>query len=590
MNHRAEGAQQAVLVDRGHARQPVADRFFGLRFGLVAVLDAGLMACAQQIDQTQRDHRRAQQRIDRRINAIGQARLPQIAIEGAQPVGLPRGKAHAHDQPVEPVILARAMQHRGQRILDDRRMAQHLAQRLPAAQRQHEIMDRTQRQIARFQRGGDRVDHAETEILQRGHDIRQDQRTMALIEFQAQLPFLVAGQAIEAHAALVGIVIGRAGDAAQVADVLRGLGRAIEVAIGNGEGPGIAPGDGGGAARFLAAGDFGLDRIAPSAQHRAQTGVQRRLIGFGTGLQRLVHRQGKAQLGQIGSLDLKAPVDHLAAGGLAQHLGDFVADLGGHRIARQPDEGVEMPFQRSADQRDARARAVDQAHHGQRHTLHIDIGKADHQIMGQAGHRMGQHLARMAVGAEFMLFQQRGELRAHQRHMARRGGQRGAGPYPRMDRERGQLAFLDHRQDEQVERHPAVDMGDPVRFDDQRQAPRPAPRQKLVEPGKAAGIGGRGEQFPRAFPTNAQRAGLRTVAAAHDMAQLRQHPVVEPEQQGGALGPVHRVQGGGIIDHGALNRGPIAHRRAHIAQRDAQRRRNGRARARIRPRGFQIDH
>ena len=413
---------------------------------------------------------------------------------------------------------------------------------------------------------------------------------MALIEFQAQLPFLVARQAIEAHAALMGIVIGRAGDAAQMADVLRGLGRAIEVAVGNGEGPGIAPGDGGGAARFLGAGDFGLDRIAPSAQHRAQTGVKRRLIGFGAGLVALVHREGEAQLGQIGSLDLKAPVDHLAAGGLAQHLGDFVADLGGHRIARQPDEGVEMPFQRRADQRDARARAVDQAHHGQRHTLHIDIGKADHQIMGQAGHGMGQHLARMAIGAEFMLFQQRGELRAHQRHMARRGGQRGAGPYPRMDRERGQLALLDHRQDEQVERHPAVDMRDPVRFDDQRQAARPAPRQKLVEPCKAAGIGGRGEQFPRAFPANAQRAGLRSVAAAHDMAQLRQHSVIEPAQQGRALGPVHRVQGGGIIDHGALDRGPIAHRRAHIAQRDAQRRRNGRARARVRPRGFQIDH
>ena len=59
-----------------------------------------------------------------------------------------------------------------------------------------------------------------------------------------------------------------------------------------------------------------------------------------------------------------------------------------------------------------------------------------------------------------------GHAPPQQRHGFGRGGQRRAGPDPGMHRKRGDLAVLDHRHDEQVERNMAVDQRKPVRLDD----------------------------------------------------------------------------------------------------------------------------
>ena len=71
------------------------------------------------------------------------------------------------------------------------------------------------------------------------------------------------------------------------------------------------------------------------------------------------------------------------------------------------------------------------------------------------------------------------------------------------------------------------------------------------------------------------------------MAQLGQHPVLEPAQQRGAFA----VGGGiGIGGHRGLHRGPIGHGGADIGQRRGQRLFQRTALAGIGARGFQIDH
>jgi len=73
------------------------------------------------------------------------------------------------------------MEHGGQRILDNRRMVEHIAQGHAARQGEHEIMNQAQRFLAAFQWGGDGVDHAEAEVFERGHHIGEDERAVALV-------------------------------------------------------------------------------------------------------------------------------------------------------------------------------------------------------------------------------------------------------------------------------------------------------------------------------------------------------------------------------------------------------------------------
>src|SRR3546814_13394799 len=81
------------------------------------------------------------QRIDDRGDAVVQTRLPQITEPRAQPVGLALGKAEPRHQPIKRVVLAMAVEHTGQGILDKRSEAQDPARVAASRKRQREIID-----------------------------------------------------------------------------------------------------------------------------------------------------------------------------------------------------------------------------------------------------------------------------------------------------------------------------------------------------------------------------------------------------------------------------------------------------------------
>ena len=178
---------------------------------------------------------------------------------------------------------------------------------------------------------------------------------------------------------------------------------------------------------------------------------------------------------------------------------------------------------------------------------------------------MDERFAGMASGAKTKFAEQAIELRPHARDPIGRGGQRGAGPHARMDRQRNDLTAFEHGHDEQIERHLAVDQRDAVGLDDQRRARRfgaaiPGP----IKPRKRAFIRGIREQrrsggaaHPQCFPNAA-------IAAADNVAELSEHAVSEPAEQRCAflIG-----QGARIILHRGLHARPIGDGGVNISQR-----------------------
>ena len=74
---------------------------------------------------------------------------------------------------------------------------------------------------------------------------------------------------------------------------------------------------------------------------------------------------------------------------------------------------------------------------------------------------------------------------------------------------------------------------------------------------------------------------------AHNVAQLGQHPVLEPAQQGRALAVGQLV---GIISHSLLELRPVRHCGANIAQRGAERGLKRAAQLCVRAASLKIDH
>ena len=423
------------------------------------------------------------------------------------------------------------------------------------------------------------LDHAEAEVLERRDRIGQRDRPGPLVQLQAQGTGLVPGHGVKTGiAARPGLAF--TGQLAQPGNALRGFGGAIGAAIGQRESLGIARGNGGGARGVLAGGNLALDRLVPAAQHPLQAGIERGLVGQAGHFGQVEHI---AQHGEA-ALDLKSPVEHRCPGGFDQHGFHLQAGAGRHDVARQPDEGEEVAHQRGRNQRQLGTRPVNQAHHRGGDALQVILGKADQQVVRQCMQCMDQRLAGMALGREAEAGHQVRQLRAHPRHLGRRGGQPRAGPDPGMDRQAIELALFEHRNDEQVERSAAVDIADRVGLDHQQ---RPIARALPFEPGEGAVIGNRPEQ--RLGPTlaDAQRARLGAIAVAHDMAQLGQHPVLEPAQQRRALAIGQAI---GIGSHGFLQTRPVGHGGADITQRGAQRRFQLAAGAGIGAAGFEVDH
>ena len=170
VHQRAERTQQAIVIDRGNARQSGHNPACCVLCCRCAIAHkGGIVARNERVDQPARNFGRVLQRIDHGGNGISHARLPQIAEPRAQPVGLARRKADRHDQPVERVVLGRAVQHRGQRPFDGVRAREQRVGRGVGRMRDKKIMDEAE--LALVERGRHFLEHAEAEVFEHGHGV-----------------------------------------------------------------------------------------------------------------------------------------------------------------------------------------------------------------------------------------------------------------------------------------------------------------------------------------------------------------------------------------------------------------------------------
>ena len=582
LDQRAVEPQQAVVVDRRHLAQRSAKRAVGgVDCARAVARKGGIVARGEQREQRAGRLRSVAQRIHDGGNAEAHPALAQIAEPRAQPVGVARVEPGGDDQAVERIVLGFTVEHLGNRALDRGGAGQHRVFGLTRGQCEEEIVDRGDPPAIDQRR--DFLHHPEAEVLEHRNRIGQRQRALALVELEPQAG-AGSGQAIEPRGAAGGGLA--SAQPAQHADVGSRLSGAIETAIGGRERLGKAGGERGGAGGIVVVRQLGLDRLRPAANHRLELGVERVLVRRPPGLADIDH---EAQQRQAAALDLQAPVEHIGLGRAFEQRLDLEPQRGRKDIARQPDEREQVAGERCLDQRQLGPRTIDQAHHGGGDPRQVRFGEPDQQVVRQRGQRVDQAFARMAARIEPEPVHQLGKLTAHPRDPVGRGGQRGAGPHPGVDRKRGDGPVLDHRHDEQVERNPAVDVGDAVGLDDQRC--QSVALAVTVEPLEGSIERGGGEQAARALAADPEQARLAAVALAQDVAELGQHPVVEPAQQRRALG----IFGGlgdplGIGEHCGLQLRPVGNCGMNIAQYRCERSSEQTALAGVAALGLEIDH
>ncbi len=119
VDHCLVKSQQTIVVDRLDLGEATLDRLARFRDRLITALaECGVVARGEQRDQRAGDIGGAAQRIHDRIDRKAHARLTQIAIEGAQQVGLARGQRRFGHQPVERIALGLTVEHGSHRLLD----------------------------------------------------------------------------------------------------------------------------------------------------------------------------------------------------------------------------------------------------------------------------------------------------------------------------------------------------------------------------------------------------------------------------------------------------------------------------------------
>ena len=321
-----------------------------------------------------------------------------------------------------------------------------------------EIVDESVTVLA--QAGGQFADHAVAEILQHRHRFGQRKRAVRLVDLE---PLIIALRGrIEVDRAI--LRPGEVGDAQHVFG--RFLGGADVAVIGR-EGRGPAQREAGGAGRRDAIGQCRLYVAFPAAHHLFQPRVERRGIGHDPRLAK-IDREADHRDGAVFERD--RPVEDAAVRRLGQHLADGHAARGGEIVAREPDEGEEVPPERRAQQDELGPRAIGKAHRGERERFHrCGIDRGD-EVVRQRGHRMGQRLAGVAGRVEAELGLHVGQPLAQHGDAARRGVQRGGGPQARMDRQAGDRAALPDRHHDEIDRHAAMDRRDQARLEEQRRS------------------------------------------------------------------------------------------------------------------------
>ena len=199
----------------------------------------GIVLRAEQGDERARDVGRMLERCDDGRQAEAHPGLAEVAEPGPEPLGFLRGEAGGDDQRIEEIVLVIAVEHFGDRRLDRLGALEQAFGGDPDRQAELEIVDRAE--FAVLEPGRNLAEHAEPEILERGHCVRKREHALLLVDFQPQPVALVVGQAMEpraAHGRAIGTLF--VGQVAQPADIGRRLERAVIRPVAKRERRGVA--------------------------------------------------------------------------------------------------------------------------------------------------------------------------------------------------------------------------------------------------------------------------------------------------------------------------------------------------------------
>ena len=170
---------------------------------------------------------------------------------------------------------------------------------------------------------------------------------------------------------------------------------------------------------------------------------------------------------------------------------------------------------------------------------------------------MAQRLAAMAVRIESEFRLHFGKPGAQQRHVLDRGGERLAGPQAGMDADGGDPAIFANRNDDEIERDPAVNRGAAIGLGDERH--RPALFEIANGAHAAAFVGGLTRQAE-----DAERFARLPDRPFDMIAEQGHRPIGEPAQQGRAC--FIALDQFGIVAHPLLHRRPVVDRGANVGQ------------------------
>ncbi len=296
---------------------------------------------------------RGAQRVDHGEDRERQAGLAQITVERPQPVGLARFERRAENQAIEDVVLGEPVEHGRDRQLDGVGPGEHVGRIIAPVELQFEVVHGGALGAGKF--GRQLRQHAEAEILERRHRVGQRHRAALLVDLEAQFTRRVAVEPVEAGVPAERAVGIERGEVAQAFDVARRFRGAEGAAIALRESLGIARGERGRAARLDGLCQLALDGLAPAAQHRLQAAIDPGLIGRGIMAAKVEH---VAEHREVAAFDDQAPVERLGPGFLDEQSLHLRQHFGREGVARQPNEGEQVPRQRRRDELEARARAV----------------------------------------------------------------------------------------------------------------------------------------------------------------------------------------------------------------------------------------
>ena len=214
--------------------------------------------------------------------------------------------------------------------------------------------------------------------------------------------------------------------------------------------------------------------------------------------------------------------------GLLDHLADREPAARGQLVARQPDEGEHIALEDRADEHEGRPRPVGERHGGDDQLAHRLDAEADQQIVGKRGDGVAKRLAAMARRDRSRIRSRAAGSRWRSSGTSSTGALSASLVHrPAWTPIAGDLAAFADRDDDEVERHPAMDRGAALRLgeqrDDRRRPRNSASRRALRRDRsarRAAGTGracrwaGRPAARPRSRAGSSRRRRTSAASAA----------------------------------------------------------------------------